>query len=57
MHNEWTNLKDALITKFKSQMPLEELLGRLYRTPFQDNLRLFCKQLEDMSTVITYKLA
>ncbi|XP_043862603.1 uncharacterized protein LOC122756572 [Drosophila santomea] len=35
MHNEWTTLRDALITEFKTQTPLEDLLGRLYRTPFK----------------------
>lgn len=57
MHNEWTTLKDALIKEFKTQTPLEELLGKLYCTPFKGNLYLFCEQLKDKSTLIINKLA
>lgn len=56
-HNEWSTLKEALIVEFKTQTPLEELLRRLYYTPYKGNLRQFCEQLEDKSTVIIDKLA
>jgi len=56
-HNEWTTLKGALIDEFKTQTPLEELLQRLYSTPYKGNLRLFCEELEDKSTIIINKLA
>jgi len=56
-HNEWTTLKGALIDEFKTQTPLEELLQRLYSTPYKSNLRLFCEELEDKSTIIKNKLS
>jgi len=56
-HNEWTTLKGALIDEFKTQTPLEELLQRLYSTPYKGNLRLFCEELEDKSTIIINKLS
>jgi len=56
-YNEWTTLRDALISEFKTQTPLEELLQRLYSTPYKGNLRLFCEELEDKSSIIINKLA
>jgi hypothetical protein len=56
-HNEWSTLKEALIVEFKTQTPLEELLRRLYCTPYKGNLRQFCEELENKSTIIINKLA
>lgn len=55
--NTWIDLKEALIAEFKTQTPFEELLRRLYNTPFNGSLRKFIEELEEKCFIITNKLS
>lgn len=51
-----TDLKEALISEFNTQTPFEELLRRLYNTPFNGSDSKFIEELEDKCFIITIKL-
>lgn len=52
----WPDLMNALISEYKTQTPCEELLRRLYNTPFPGSIRKFVEDLEVKSFTISNKL-
>lgn len=52
----WPDLMNALISEYKTQTPCEELLRRLYNTPFAGSIRKFVEDLETKSFIISNKL-
>jgi len=52
----WPTLMNALISEYKTQTPYEELLRRLYKTPFSGSIRKFVEELEIKSFTISNKL-
>jgi len=47
---------NALISEYKTQTPCEELLRRLYNTPFSGSIRKFVEELDIKSFTISNKL-
>ncbi|KAH8258526.1 hypothetical protein KR044_010835, partial [Drosophila immigrans] len=47
--NNWMSLRSSLIEEFRTQIPYEELLRRLYNTNWNGSLRKFVEELERKS--------
>lgn len=55
--NTWAELRSVLIDEFKTQIPYEELLRRLYNTYWSGSIRKFVEELENKMFEISSKLS
>jgi len=54
--NDWTTLRQALVSEYKTETMLKQLLRRLFNTNYKSNLRKVCTDVEEKMTTISNKL-